>query len=173
MKTRIHKAVLAAEEAFWAKIAELFPEAVSGDLGMNMSFRLDMLHHEAVTSWVDQNIPKRVAIEQWTEELHLRDKAIWSMLNTGGGCNVAISGMFIYGPKARYVGVSSTLVAIYSYKDGDDWLAEDGILSTWELGDNPTVLINQMEEYLFGCKLANLNALFDDIMTIAKSDKVS
>lgn len=173
MKTRIHKAVLEAEDAFWAKIAELFPEAKSGDLGMDMAFKLYTLHHEAVTQWVESNVPKQATVEAWTEELDLRDKALWHMLNTGGGCNVAISSLLVYGTKTRYIGVSGELVIIYSYNDGDPWLDEENTISVWEIGDNPTVLMNQMENHLFGSKLLNLNSVFDDIMTIAKSDKVA
>lgn len=53
---RITKAVDQAEEAFWKKIAELFPEAKTGDLDIGLTIQTTRQNVKAVKNWVETNI---------------------------------------------------------------------------------------------------------------------
>ncbi len=53
---RIADAVQDAEDAFWAVIAEQFPEADSGDLSPDAAFALTAAMEKAVRAWIDANI---------------------------------------------------------------------------------------------------------------------
>lgn len=53
---RIMQAVDKAEEAFWKKIAELFPEAKTGDLDIGLTIQTTRQNVKAVTNWVETNI---------------------------------------------------------------------------------------------------------------------
>lgn len=56
MEDRITQAVDRAEEAFWKTIAELFPEAKTGDLDIGLTIQTTRLNIKAVTNWVETNI---------------------------------------------------------------------------------------------------------------------
>ncbi len=45
-----------AQFAFWAIVAERFPEATTGDLSPAMSHKLDCVMGEALTEWIDNNL---------------------------------------------------------------------------------------------------------------------
>ena len=55
---RIKDAIEDAELAFWAVIADRFPEATSGDLSVERTIGLDQMMHSAVNEWVDNNFPE-------------------------------------------------------------------------------------------------------------------
>jgi arginyl-tRNA synthetase len=56
---RIAKAVRDGEDAFWAAVAEQFPEAESGDLAPDAAFALKRAMKMAVRAWVDANVTSR------------------------------------------------------------------------------------------------------------------
>lgn len=53
---RIRSAVRKGEDAFWAAVAEAFPEATSGDLDPGMAVTLEQTMERAIRAWVDYNI---------------------------------------------------------------------------------------------------------------------
>lgn len=55
-KTRIHHAIVKAQEAFWAEIAKAFPEAQSGDMSPETQCDFDAACASAVEDWVDANV---------------------------------------------------------------------------------------------------------------------
>lgn len=55
MNQRLHDAVVAAQEAFWAKIAAAFPEATSGDFPPGDQLAFDAACMSAATVWVEGN----------------------------------------------------------------------------------------------------------------------
>lgn len=72
-------------------------------------------------------------------------------------------------PDGWYFGVSAEHVILYQMKTGE-WLEESEDAAIWEFGSCPTkllTLINKFMGFAF-----NPNSLFDDIMTVGKSNKV-
>lgn len=169
-QTRINEAVKNAEQAFWAEIAINFPEVPNGDIGMRMALRLEELHKEAVKHWLDINTVHTVKAESWAIKLNLKDKTMWQLVKTADNCTLVLSNILVYGTKSRYIGISSRCVAIYDYVDATDLAHE---LSSWYFGNNPSILMDQMQDFLFNDYLLDLNVVFDDIITIAKSGLVA
>ena len=58
---RIHHAVVAAQEAFWAKIAEAFPEIKTGDFSPSAQMAFDATCMTAAVTWVRANQPDPLA----------------------------------------------------------------------------------------------------------------
>jgi collagenase-like PrtC family protease len=52
----IKEAVRIAEEAFWASIAQQFPEAKTGALDISLSVQTTVQNEKAVKAWVEANI---------------------------------------------------------------------------------------------------------------------
>jgi hypothetical protein len=53
----IKKIVDAAEMDFWARVAELVPEASTGELDPGMVGKWNSMNIKAVTSWIAWNMP--------------------------------------------------------------------------------------------------------------------
>lgn len=53
----IHEIAKQAQDAFWEKVAELYPTATSGDLDPVADARFDQASRDAVTAWVTHNVP--------------------------------------------------------------------------------------------------------------------
>lgn len=176
MEDRIKAAVQEASDAFWEVIAKKhFPDAVDGAFLMS---DMDDIMLSWVTHWVENNVPtanwkdKEATPEEWTEDMGLHYPGVWHMHHTGGGCMVVTSDNVVVAGEHRYMGITSECVVIYT-----DTFAEDSFLNVfeesncWSFGDNPTVLMNIIDEAFGGNCLWNTGHLFDDIMTIAKSGK--
>lgn len=58
MAARIDAAVQEAQDCFWSKIAERFPEAKTGDFPPDAEMSLMRELSSAVTTWVGSNMPK-------------------------------------------------------------------------------------------------------------------
>jgi hypothetical protein len=58
---RITEAVQDGEDAFWAAVVELFPEAKSGDLAPDAAHALSRAMEGAIRAWVDANITSQDA----------------------------------------------------------------------------------------------------------------
>lgn len=54
-QARVHAAVEAAQDAFWAEVASRFPEAVTGDLDPAAILDLDDAARRAVLAWINTN----------------------------------------------------------------------------------------------------------------------
>jgi hypothetical protein len=57
MDERTRVVALAAENAFWAAVAEAFPEAEFGDFSPDGAARFAHACHRAVKEWVSCNVP--------------------------------------------------------------------------------------------------------------------
>lgn len=57
LKGRKEAAIIAADEAFWAKIVEAFPEATSGDFPPDAHIAWQTAMENAVEVWVNGNVP--------------------------------------------------------------------------------------------------------------------
>ena len=68
---RISNAVLDGEDAFWAVIAEQFPEAESGDLVPDASMALTRALEKAVRAWIDANITSDLGVSEWLTASYL------------------------------------------------------------------------------------------------------
>jgi hypothetical protein len=168
---RIAMALDHAETAFWNVIAKAFPEAKEGDLDPMMTNMLQETMNKAVEMWCQNNIPKQSHSGHVIEDLHLHYKGEWHLCHTGGGCMVAVTDNVAIAGEYRYLAVSSDCVAVYV----DDFTGENFLqdhLFDWAFGDNPTVLMNYLNDYLGNECLFDMNKLFDDIITIGKSDRV-
>jgi hypothetical protein len=53
---RVKSALQSAEDAFWAAVAQEFPEATSGDLDPGMAVSLKQTMERAIRAWLDYNI---------------------------------------------------------------------------------------------------------------------
>ena len=163
---RIKAAVYMASDRFWATVADLFPECTSGDLDPLVVHNMEETMLSTVTCWVNTNTPK-TQVEPFATELRLHYKEDWRLEH-----NVAVSRSVVIACRYYYIGVTSESVCIYEYSfdDGTDVLTDP--LVHWNIGDNPTVLMNYLEEQFGNHTLYDNNLLFDDIMTIAKSNYV-
>lgn len=52
---RLHEAVEQASQAFWSKVAELYPEAKSGDLDPMSDAFLETAMQQVVKAWIRNN----------------------------------------------------------------------------------------------------------------------
>lgn len=176
MEDRIKAAVQEASDAFWEVIAKKhFPDAVDGAFLMS---DMDDIMLSWVQHWVDNNVPKPEHKIQQSHsghevaDLHLHYQDTWHLCHTGGGCMVAVTDNVAIAGEYRYLAVSGECVAVYV----DDFTGENFLqdaLFDWAFGDNPTVLMNYLNDYLGNECLFDMNKLFDDIITLGKSDKVS
>lgn len=57
MDEKLREVAREAAEAFWAKVAERYPEAKTGELDVITTVRLDNVMREAVMRWVKYNVP--------------------------------------------------------------------------------------------------------------------
>ena len=166
METRIQEAAELADTAFWRTVAECFPEAKTGDFPSDFTYNPVSM----VRRWVNANVPR--TIEAWAKELNLHNAASWRLLNTGG-ITVAVTEPLQDG---WYVGISSDHVLLYK-KSSDEWLEQDTEVGIWTFGSHPKDLMALIEKYLCNAfepgNAFEPCSLFDDIMTIGKSDKVS
>jgi hypothetical protein len=173
MENRMRVAIEQAEMAFWDVIARAFPEAVSGDYLMdNISETL----LPNVKHWLELNMPA-VQTPCWRgdlfmlNELNLNYRDTWHLAHTGGGCMVAVTDNVAVACKHYYLAVSNDCVCIY-----EDVFTEGTFLMehvrSWEYGENPCVLMNHIDELMGGTGYWDTGKLFDDIMTIGKSDKL-
>ncbi len=53
---RIQHAISKGEEAFWAAVANEFPEATTGDLSPELVVEMNRILGRVVRAWVDANI---------------------------------------------------------------------------------------------------------------------
>jgi len=169
MEERITIAVEAANEMFWDIIAKSFPDSVDGSFLMS---DMDDVMLSWVKHWVENNVPSRQCYRgEYLTGLDLHYDHMWHLMHTGGGCMVGVSDSVVVDGKHNYIGVDSEHVCIYTdtFKQ-DDFMQEH--LASWAFGDNPTVLMNMIDEYLGGPALFDTGELFDDIMTIGKSSLV-
>jgi hypothetical protein len=174
MGERIAMALETAALAFWDVIARSFPEAVSGDYLME---NLEDVFRPNVEHWVDNNVPKPETQKpcyrgdkEDLDELHLHYPETWHLMHTGGGCMVALTDNVVVAMNHNYIGVTSECVCVYTDTfDQDNFMVDH--IADWTFGDNPTVLMNIIDEFMGGAALWDTGKLFDDIMTIAKSGK--
>jgi hypothetical protein len=61
---RITGAVRDAEDAFWAVVAEQFPEAESGDLAPDAALSLTRAMEKAVRAWIDANVTSGLGVTE-------------------------------------------------------------------------------------------------------------
>jgi len=180
MEERIKPAVYMASDIFWKTIADHFPECKTGDLEPNYVFKMEETMEEVVRHWVDNNVPKPESKpcnrpesnekpEYWAVEHGLHYQDIWHNHQTGGGCMVVTSDNVVVAGEHRYLGITSECVVVYTDTFEDDaFLNVWDEANTWSFGDNPTVLMNIIDQAFGGNALWNTGHLFDDIMTIAK-----
>ena len=172
IEKRIEIAREAAEYAFWDVIAKSFPDANDG------SFLISDMEDIMLTwvkHWVDCNVPKKECYRGeigYFDDLHLHYRDVWHQLHTGGGCMVAVTDNIAIDGSYRYMGVTSECVCIYTdtFEEGD-FLQEHMEDCAWSYGENPTTLMNIIDEAFGGSALWNTGHLFDDIMTLGKSGK--
>lgn len=48
-----------AMQAFWAVVAERFPEATTGDLSIERTIALEITAQAAIREWVQNNVPEK------------------------------------------------------------------------------------------------------------------
>lgn len=174
MEDRIKTARQEAEDAFWAVIVKHFPEANDGSFLMS---DMEDIMLSWVQHWVENNVPAATKVEpSWRGdlgelgELDLHYEDTWHLWHSDGGCMLAITDNVAVDCKHNYLVISSDCVCIYEDKfDDESWMVDH--LTCWEYGDNPTVLMNHIDDFLGGTGYWDTGKLFDDIMTIAKSGK--
>lgn len=170
---RIAIATDRALEAFWEEVVKVFPESNDGAFLMS---DMDDIAQTWVKHWVELNVPEPMPEPTFrgnTGELnglHLHYQDIWHMLHTGVGCMVASTDNMLIGDKYHYLAVTSDCVCIYEDRFDDSFLQEH--IVSWTYGDNPTVLMNYIDEFMGGNRFCDSGKLFDDIMTIGKSNLV-
>jgi hypothetical protein len=170
-------ATQAASDAFWAVIVEHFPESNDGAFLMS---DMDDIMRSWVDHWVDLNVPKQEpepkhqtyrGDRENLDDLNLHYPETWHLMHTGGGCMVAITDNVAVNCQHNYLAVTSECVCIYQDKFDQDTFLMDPI-ATWFIGDNPTVLMNQIDEFMGSVGYWDTGKLFDDIISLAKSDKL-
>jgi hypothetical protein len=169
MDKRITIATEAAAYAFWDVIAKSFPDSVDGAYLME---NIEDILLPNVKHWVENNVPiKQSHSGHAIDDLNLHYEDTWHLCHTSGGCTVAVTDNVAIAGEYRYLAVSSDCVAacVDTFKEND--FLNDYLFS-WSFGDNPTVLMNYINDYL-GTGYFDANKLFDDIITIGKSNKVS
>lgn len=173
---RIAIALETGEQAFWDVIARSFPEAESGDYLME---DIHVTLEPNVRHWVELNadhkikdIPSYRGDKLDLDELHLHYPETWHLMHMGGGCMVAITDNVAVNMKHYYLAVSGECVCIYEDTFNQDNFMQEHT-TDWTFGDNPTVLMNQIDEFMGGTGYWDTGKLFDDIQTLAKCDKVT
>ncbi len=73
-KARAEYVAGAASDAFWAKVAELVPEAKYGDLDPGETHAIDRAMRRAVDSWLISNLPEESKSERATRPLKVGDR---------------------------------------------------------------------------------------------------
>ena len=172
MEQRIKDARQEAEDAFWAVIIKHFPEAVDGQFMMS---DMDEIMLSWVQHWVENNVPAATKVEpSWRgdlgelSELNLHYEDTWHLWHSGGGCMIASTDNVAVNGEYHFLCISMDCVCIYK----DTFISEEFMMDAlccWSYGENPTVMMNQIDEFLGGPALWDTGKLFDDIMTIAKS----
>ena len=172
MEDRIKAARQEAEDAFWAVVVKHFPEAVDGSFLMS---DMDEIMLSWVQHWVENNVPAATAVEpSWRgdlgelSELNLHYEDTWHLWHSGGGCMIASTDNVAVNGEYHFLCISMDCVCIYK----DTFVSEEFMMDAlccWSYGENPTVMMNQIDEFLGGPALWDTGKLFDDIMTIAKS----
>lgn len=175
LNERTAMAIEAAELAFWEVVASSFPEATSGDLSPFTTGVFERTIKIAVEEWINTNIPAKQCYRGeigYFDDLHLHYRDVWHQLHTGGGCMVAVTDNIAIDGAYRYMGVTGDCVCIYTdtFEEGD-FLMEHMEDCAWSYGENPTTLMNIIDEMFGGSALWNTGHLFDDIMTLSKSGK--
>lgn len=98
MNQRLHDAVVAAQEAFWAKIAAAFPEATSGDFPPGDQLAFDAACMSAATVWVEGNTADPLAgnpkVEVLTNLGYDIDEdsdqpGLWIWTSPSDGCDIS------------------------------------------------------------------------------------
>jgi hypothetical protein len=174
VEERIGSAIYMASDQFWKTIADLFPECKTGDLEPLYVFKMEETMKETVTHWVENNSPKvdqsyRGDGVEELDALNLHYRSTWHLMHTGGGCMVALTDNVAVAGNHNYMGVTGDCICIYTDTfNQDDFLMEP--IATWTFGDNPTVLMNQIDDFMGGVGYWDTGKLFDDIMTLAKSN---
>ena len=174
IEDRILMAADNATSAFWNVIAASFPDAEGGDLDPHLTCNFEEFILTTIRHWVENNVPKRFTQTprgNVINDMSLYYHDTWHLWHSGGYMvaitdNVAIAGEY------RYLVVSSDYVAAY-VDDFTGYNFLNDYLFSWNFGDNPAVLMNYLYDYLGNDCLFDMNKLFDDIITIAKSDKVA
>lgn len=79
LRDRVDHVAEAAEDALWAKVAELFPTAKSGDFPPEMNHHLSTTVRSAIAAWVYYNVPRPATTEvvhaEIVERLRLTNQA--------------------------------------------------------------------------------------------------
>jgi hypothetical protein len=132
-----------------------------------------------VRHWVELNadhvikdIPSYRGDKLDLAELHLHYEDTWHLMHMGGGCMVAVTDNVVVNMKHYYLAVSGECVCIYEDTFNQDNFMQEHV-TDWTFGDNPTVLMNQIDEFMGGTGYWDTGKLFDDIQTLAKCDKVT
>lgn len=172
---RVSLAVEAAVSVFWETIAASFPDATEGDLSPHATAMFEDCAEKTVKEWTEFNVPKKECYRgeiEYFDDLHLHYRDVWHQLHTGGGCMVAVTDNIAIDGSYRYMGVTSECVCIYTdtFEEGD-FLQEHMEDCAWSYGENPTTLMNIIDDAFGGSALWNTGHLFDDIMTLGKSGK--
>jgi hypothetical protein len=56
-KAELRNLVQEAEQAFWQVVVARYPQAKTGDLSIDMTFRLSMAAENAIEEWIYLNVP--------------------------------------------------------------------------------------------------------------------
>jgi hypothetical protein len=104
-------------------------------------------------------------------DLRLHYQKTWHLWHLVGNCVLAATDNVVVGDQYNFLVISKDCVCIYQDTFTDNELMLN-LLCCWEYGDNPTVLMNYIDDYMGGTNYWNTGKLFDDIMTIAKSNKI-
>lgn len=180
LEERISSATYMASVKFWATIADLFPECVHGDLDPLVTHNFEQDSLNAVKYWVELNTPKVEQNNQGDTDrlksaqaliggLHLHYRDTWHLLRLDEHCIIAVTDNVAVNMKHYYLTVQKEHVVIFE----DTLNALDMFrnpIAIWYFGDNPTVLMNYIDEFLGGIGYWDTSRLFDDIVTIGKSN---
>lgn len=163
--SRMKVAVNHAEVAFWAAIADMYPEIKTGDLDPMTTANLSQVMLDAATKWYHSNTP---ATPGPFEGLSLYMGSEWELENTGGNVMVAYLMFYSFDGEARRIGVTSECICIINRPFEHDSIED----YTWFFGDNPTAFLNALEEYTVHSEKFDFGKIFDDCQAIAKSGLV-
>jgi hypothetical protein len=174
-RSRMEVAVNHAEVAFWAAIADMYPEIKTGDLEPMVAANLSQVMFDAATRWYNSNTPATRQYNSNTpatpgpfEGLSLHMSSEWELENTGGNVMVAYLMFYSFDGEARRIGVTSECICIINRPFEHDSIED----YTWFFGDNPTAFLNALEEYAVHSEKFDFGKIFDDCQTIAKSGLV-
>jgi hypothetical protein len=170
MEERIEQALYHANMAFWKEIVKAFPEANDGDFDPLHTHQMTEQMETWISHWVDLNVPKPVPRGIALAGINLHYLNAWHLTKSDIGCTVAVTDNVAVGGKHYYLAVDSKSVSIHMDDFKIPLLFNEQV--EWFLGDNPTVLMNYIDEFMGGTGYWDTGKLFDDIMTIAKSNLV-